>query len=50
MTNGDIEPNLGPKYFSVCQLNLNSLTAHNYLKVSQLEAFNLAHKFGIICI
>ena len=38
------------KYFSIGHWNLNSLTAHNYLKVSQLQAFNLVHKFDIICI
>ena len=26
------------------------MTAHNYLKVSQLQALNLVHKFDIICI
>ena len=33
---GDIKLNPGPKCFSVCHWNLNCLTAHNYLKVSQL--------------
>ena len=46
----DIELNPGPKYFSICHWNVNSLTAHNYLKVSQLQAFNLVHKFDILCI
>ena len=40
---GDIETNPGPKpnpchSFSICHWNLNSLTAHNYLKVSLLRA------------
>ena len=34
-------------YFSICHWNL---TAHNYFKVSQLQAFNLVHKFDILCI
>ena len=34
-------------YFSICHWNL---TAHNYFKVSQLQAFNLVHKFDIFCI
>ena len=34
----------------MCHWNLNSLTAHNYLKVSQLQAFNLVYKFDILCI
>ena len=38
---GDIEMNPGPKpdpchSFSICHWNLNSLTAHNYLKVKLL--------------
>ena len=39
---GDIETNPGPKpnhSFSICYCNLNSLTAHNYLKVSHLRAY-----------
>ena len=47
---GDIELNPGPKYFSICHWSINSLTAHNYLKVSQLQAFNLVRKFDILCI
>ena len=50
LQHGDIELNPGPKYFSMCHWNLNNLTAHNYSKVSQLEAFNLVHKFDILCI
>ena len=46
----DIELNPIPKHFSVCHWNLNSLTAHSYLKVSQLQAFNLVQKWDIICI
>ena len=46
----DIELNPGPKYFSICHWNLNSLTVHNYLKVSQLQALNLVHNIDIICI
>ena len=50
LQHGDIELNTGPKYFSICHSNPNSLTADNYLKVSQLQAFNLVHKFDILCI
>ena len=50
LQHGDIELNPELKYFSTCHWNLNSLTAHNYLKVSQLQAFNLVHKFDILCI
>ena len=48
LQHGDIELNPGPKYFSISHWNLNSLTAHNYLKVSQLQAFHLVYKF--LCI
>ena len=48
LQHGNIELNPGPKYFSICHWNLNSLTAHNYLKVSQLQAFHLVYKF--LCI
>ena len=39
LTNGDIEENPGPKKncstsFSFCHWNSNSLTAHNYVKLS----------------
>ena len=47
---GDIELNPGPKYFSIYHWKLNILTAHNYLEVFQLQAFNLLHKFDILCI
>ena len=50
LQHGDIELNPGPKCFSSCHWNLNSLIAHNYLKISQLQAFNLVHKFDILCI
>ena len=49
LQHGNIELNPGPKYFSICHWNLNSLTAHNNLKASQLQAFNLVHKFDIVC-
>ena len=50
LQHGHIELNSGPKYFSICHWNLNRLTAHNYLKVSQQQAFNLVHKFDNLCI
>ena len=50
LQHGYIELNPGPKYFSICHGNLNSSTAHNHLKVSQLEASNSLQIFDIICI
>ena len=52
---GDIEENLGPKpssnqSFSICHWNLNSISAHNYIKVSLLRAYISTHKFDVICI
>ena len=52
---GDIETNPGPRgkcsqYFSFCHWNLNSLSAHNYAKVTLLQAFNTLHKFDLICL
>ena len=54
-TCGDIEENSGPKPssnqgFSVCHSNLNSISAHNYIKVSLLRAYISTHKFDVICI
>ena len=52
---GDIELNPGPKpssfkYFSICHWNLNSITSHDFLKVKLLTAYNVMHKFDVICI
>ena len=50
---GDIEKNPGPKpnsyqSFSICHWNLNSITAHNFLKVSLLRAYITVHSFDVI--
>ena len=52
---GDIEMNPGPKpnpchSFSICHWNLNSLAAHNYLKVSLLRAYVAIEKFDVVCL
>ena len=36
----ELNKNTWAKILPICHWNLNSLTAHNYLKVSQLQAFN----------
>ena len=51
---GDIEVNPGPKKnsstsFSFCHWNLNSLIAHNYGKLSSLQAYNSVYKHDVIC-
>ena len=50
-----IEINPGPKpnpchNFSICHWSLNSLTAHNYLKVSLLWAYVAIKKFDGVCL
>ena len=50
---GDIRENPRPKpssnqSFSICQWNLNSISAHNYIKISLLTAYISAHKFDVI--
>ena len=52
---GDIEKNPGPKpnsyqSFSICHWNLNSITAHNFLRVSLLRAYITVHSFDVICL
>ena len=52
---GNIELNPGPKpssfkCFSICHWNLNSITSHDFLKVTLLTAYNVMHKFDVICI
>ena len=51
----DIELNPGPKLnsckcFSICRSNLNSITSHNFIKVSLLTTYKNVHKFDIICL
>ena len=53
---GDIEENPGPKRnsnqsFSICcYWNLNSITAHNYLKISLLRDYISLHNFDVVSI
>ena len=52
---GDIEENPGPKpkscqSLSICHWNLNSISAHNFCKLSLLQAYNSIHKYDIICL
>ena len=46
---------LGPKTkssqsFSMCHWNLNSISAHNFSKMSLLQAYKAVHKYDIICL
>ena len=52
---GDIELNPGPKKLknkslSVCHWNLNSLTAHNFSKLTKLKAYISMYKYDFICL
>ena len=52
---GDIEVNPGPinqsnQILSVCHWNLNGIAAHNYIKLSLLEAYNAVYKYDVLCI
>ena len=52
---GDIELNPGPRKekknsVSVCHWNLNSLSAHNFSKLTQLKAYNAIYKHDFICL
>ena len=51
---GDVEFNLGPKpdssqRFSICHWIFNSMSAHNYSKISLLTAYISVHDSDIIC-
>ena len=50
---GDFEKNPGPKpnscqSFSICHWNLNSISVHNFLKLSLLQASITIHEFDVI--
>ena len=51
---GDVEINPGPvtsnQNLSFCHWNLNGIAAHDYVKISLLEAYNAVHNFDIICV
>ena len=55
LCHGDTEINPGPKKFkkkslSVCHWNLNSLSAHNFSKRTQLKAYTSIYKHDFICL
>ena len=52
---GDIELNSGPRKskgntVSVCHWNLNSITAHNFSKLTQLKAYISTYKYDFISL
>ena len=55
LCNGDIEPNPGPwkskkNSLSICRWSLNSLSAHNFAKLTQLKAYSSIYKHDFICL
>ena len=52
----DVELNPGPKKdspkrnFSIAHWNLNSIAVQNFVKLSQLEAYNTMHSYDLICL
>ena len=49
---GDIETNPGPRFSSLtfCHWNLNSLTPHDSIKISLLQAYITQYNYDIICL
>ena len=52
---GDVELNPGPRKskgntVSVCHWNLNSITAHNFSKLTQLKAYISTYNYDFICL
>ena len=49
---GDIESNPGPKTntLNLCHWNLNSLAAHDFVKITHLESLAVAHSLDLICV
>ena len=52
---GDIEWNPGPNpssfdKLSICHWNLNSISAHSFIKISLLCAYVSTHNFDILCL
>ena len=55
LLSGDVEinPDTDPGYLnslSSCYGNLNSIAAHNFVKMSLLQVYNAINRFDIICL
>ena len=52
LRSGDIETNPGPEHstFNFCSWNLNSICAHNFTRVSLIEAYNSVYNYDLIGI
>ena len=49
---GDVESNPGPNSCSLnlCHWNVNGLAAHNFVKLTHLNALTAFHNFDIVCV
>ncbi len=47
LLSGDIEVNPGPQTLDFCCWNLNSIAAHDFLRVSLIEAYNSVYSYEI---
>ena len=50
LLSGDVDANPGPDTFNVCFWNLNSITAHDFLRVSLIEAYISVYNCDLIGI
>ena len=50
LLSGDVETNPGPATLNFCTWNLSSITAHDFLRVSLIEAYNSVHNYDLIGI
>ena len=50
LLSGDVETNPGPETLDFCTWNLNSITAHDFLRVSLMEAYNSVYNYDLIGI
>ena len=50
LLSGDVETNPGPDTLDFCTWNLNSITAHDFLRVSLIEAYNSVYNYDLIGI
>ena len=50
MVNGDVETNPGPVTLGFCWCSLSSISAHDFLRVSLIEAYNSVYNYDLIGI
>ena len=55
LLSGDVHQNPSPKNvktynFSVCYWNINSISVHNFAKLSSLASYNSIYKYDLICL